>query len=156
MQPLAITGPEPIAAISRSAVEIPSVAFIRHPFQSFDHCNYLLPSPNPSQAADQPNHQQDDENQAEHSAKSIVAIAPIAKAAAAQQQKNQNNYKKRAHLLPSMFLEGAANSPVGSGEIRICAPHSNAPRSNSFAQVLSDELSRVALFDMAGGVAFTR
>jgi len=101
---LAIAGPEPIAATRSSAMEIPSLAFMRPLFNNFDDSGVNLP--NSSETASQPDHQQNDENQAEHSAKSIIAIPAIAKAAAAQQQKNQNDYEKCTHLSTSLILEG--------------------------------------------------
>jgi hypothetical protein len=75
-------------------------------FYRFNDSDYLLPLTNASETANEPDHQQDDENQAEHSTESIIAIPAIAKAAAAQQQNNQNDYEKRTHLSTSLILEG--------------------------------------------------
>jgi hypothetical protein len=57
-------------------------------FNRFDDSDYLFPLPNSSETANEPDHQQDDENQAEHSTESIIAVPAIAKTTAAQQQKN--------------------------------------------------------------------
>jgi hypothetical protein len=66
-----------------------------------DQLFWIMELPNSSETARQPDHQQDDQNQAKHSAEAVVAIPAIAEAAAAKQQKNQNDYEKRTHLSTS-------------------------------------------------------
>jgi hypothetical protein len=65
------------------------------------------------ETTNQPEHQDDDEHEAQYAAKPGAAIAAIAKTAAAKQQQKDHDNQNSAHVL-SPQIDGGAAVPIAS------------------------------------------